>query len=183
MSCCIGRAAAFSPQLLASLTAPSPKARIETAVDWHHRRDSDEVYRMPLVVISDRRGGHEGPSASFKPWGDVLRMPVQDNWLENLRDRVLKGYTGPVSLQHPDKPRLVYLSRQDTGRRLDDDQHKNLVIALEDLHDEGVIDFTLLQFVDGTPFPDQLAEFSKTDVRMGCGSRLAWRLCAFCVPC
>lgn len=169
--------------MLGSLTAPSPKARIETAVDWHHRRDSDEVYRMPLVVISDRRGGHEGPSASFKPWGDVLRMPVQDNWLENLRDRVLKGYTGPVSLQHPDKPRLVYLSRQDTGRRLDDDQHKNLVIALEDLHDEGVIDFTLLQFVDGTPFPDQLAEFSKTDVRMGCGSRLAWRLCAFCVPC
>lgn len=120
-----------------------------------------------MVVLANRWAGHRGPSAAWKPWGDVLRMPVHPNYLLDLRDRVLKRYRGVVSLKAVDRPRVKYLTRQDTTRRLTDVSHRSLLNALQRLDDEGLVEFSTLHFVDGDSFQDQLAHISTTDFLVG----------------
>jgi hypothetical protein len=118
-----------------------------------------------MAVIADRRGGHWGPSAAWKPWGDVLRLPVSSDWLVNLRDRVLENYAGPFSLKRSSrKPKLLYLSRQSAGRSLRDQDHEDLVIELQKLHDEGLVDYEEVEFDKSVPFQDQVAKISTVDV-------------------
>lgn len=117
--------------------------------------------------MADRRSGHAGPSASWKPWGDVLRMPVHPNWLADLRQVVLNKYRGPIDVRPSAKLRVSYLTRQDTTRRLTTEAHEALVHELERLHDEGVVQFQVLHFMDGTSFEEQVAHIAATDILVG----------------
>jgi len=119
---------------------------------------------MPLVVLANRRAGHNGPGALYKPWGDVLRLPVAEDYLLQLRDLALENYTGPVGLKPPSRPRVVYLTRQDTTRRLTDEANAALILALRGLKTEGLVDFHILNFATGVDFRDQVAHMVNIDV-------------------
>lgn len=134
---------------------------------WDERAQSNQLYRIPIVVLANRWAGHRGPSAAWKPWGDVLRMPVHPDYLLGLRARVLKKYRGPVSLKRSKLPRVKYLMRQDTTRKLTDESHEALLDALQDLHDEGLVQVSALHFTDGDSFEDQLAHMATTDFLIG----------------
>jgi protein O-GlcNAc transferase len=144
-----------------------PGIEIESRAIWDARAASNTLYRMPIVVLANRWAGHRGPSAAWKPWGDVLRMPVHPGYLLNLRQRVLKGYRGSVNLRPSPRPRVKYLTRQETNRRLTDAAHDALVAELIKLDDEGIVEFSLLHFVDGDSFEDQVAHMASTDFLIG----------------
>ncbi|BEJ12089.1 hypothetical protein CspHIS471_0205490 [Cutaneotrichosporon sp. HIS471] len=140
-----------------------PGITIESRTTWEARAASNKLYRMPAVVLANRWAGHRGPSSAWKPWGDVLRMPVHPGYLLNLRQRVLKGYKGPVKLHPTRRPRVKYLTRQETNRRLTGAAHEALIEAMLKLEKEGLVEFSLLHFVDGDSFPDQIAQIASTD--------------------
>ncbi|ORY35917.1 hypothetical protein BCR39DRAFT_513034 [Naematelia encephala] len=146
-----------------------PGIKIESRTDWEARADTLQIYRLPLVVIADRAGGHNGPFSAWKPWGDVFRLPVMHDWLTQLRDRVLAGYTGRVNLRPKDTGRLrvMYLERQEHGRSLRDEDHDRLVEALEQLHKERVVDVVIETFTSAIPFADQVAKISTIDILIG----------------
>lgn len=145
----------------------SPDATIESKTTWDARAATEQLYRIRQAVVADRFAGHAGPSAGWKPWGDVLRVPVDPNWLADLRDVLLNSYRGSIDLRPSRIPRVSYLTRQDTSRRLTDAAHKNLINELERLQDEGVAELTVLHFTDGTPFEEQIARMAATDVLIG----------------
>lgn len=132
---------------------------IEEKPIWDARAKSNKLYRMELAVIGDRWAGHRGPSAAWKPWGDVLRLPVDQNYLLDLRSRALGGQ----KLQKRKRPRVSYLSRQDTSRRLTDNVHDELISELKQLEDEGLADFDVVIFKDGVSFEHQVKTMAQTD--------------------
>jgi hypothetical protein len=117
-----------------------------------------------MGILADRRGGHSGPSAASKPFGDSLRMPVSSDWFTNLRDRVLEGYDGPVSLHKGSLPRIMYLQRQDTSRRLTSEDHARLLVELEKIHNEGLAEVVIEHFGKEIGFADQVAKIATVDV-------------------
>lgn len=145
----------------------SPDATIESKTTWDARAATEQLYRIEKAVLADRFAGHAGPSAGWKPWGDVLRVPVDPNWLADLRDVLLKNYRGKVDMRPKSVPRVSYLTRQDTSRRLLDEAHQDLIHALERLQDEGLCELQILHFTDETPFEDQIAHMAATDVLVG----------------
>lgn len=145
----------------------SPGITIESKRIWDARAASNQLFRIPMIVMANRWAGHRGPSAAWKPWGDVLRMPVHPNYLLNLRARVLKGYRGPVLLKPSRRPRVKYLTRQDSTRRLTYPANEALVAALQSLHDEGLVEFSVIHFTDGDSFHDQIAHMATTDFLVG----------------
>ncbi|GMK59543.1 hypothetical protein CspeluHIS016_0801490 [Cutaneotrichosporon spelunceum] len=144
-----------------------PGVEIESKNIWDERAASNTLYRMPVAVIASRWAGHKGPAAAWKPWGDVLRMPVHPGYLLNLRQRVLKGYRGHVNLRRSRRPRVKYLTRQETTRRLTNASHEGLITELRRLENDGLVDLSILQFVDGDSFMDQVAEMATTDFLVG----------------
>lgn len=123
-----------------------------------------------MAILVDRAAGHRGPSAAWKPFGDVLRLPVSPDWLQTLRERLLRGYDHPVlRKKKSSKPVLTYLERQSTTRRLTNESHAGVVEGLERLAADGLVEFTVETF--GTPagkampFEEQIAIISRTDVR------------------
>lgn len=149
-----------------SLCIYSPGVTIESRREWEERDQSGKIFLIPLAVVADRRGGHSGPSNAWKPWGDVLRLPVSPNWLTNLRERVLQGYDGPVSLRRAPKPRILYLERQGSGRSLTDEDHEALIWALLKVEEEGLAEVIVERFGSHIPFEDQVAKISTVDVRL-----------------
>ncbi|WWC65472.1 uncharacterized protein I303_108090 [Kwoniella dejecticola CBS 10117] len=141
-----------------------PGVTYETKPIWEERSASKEYYRIPLALIADRRGGHNGPSNAWKPWGDALRLPVSLDWLVNLRDRVLKDYNGPVNLKRGSKPHVMYLERQGSGRELVPEDHEDLVAAVLQLEEDGLAKVTVKGFSSSIPFQDQVAEISTVDI-------------------
>ena len=128
---------------------------IESRANWNARADTGELYLIPLVVMADRCAGHRGPSAAYKPFGDVLRLPVASDWLVTLRDRVLGG----KSVVKSKRPVLFYLERQDSGRRLLEEDHDKLVEAFQRLADEGLVDFEVIRFTK-----EQVGTIARADV-------------------
>jgi hypothetical protein len=100
----------------------------------------------------------------------AFELPVPDRWLDDLKDRIIVNYTGPVTLQDHhhahSKPVITYLSRQTAAhRRLKEETHDALVAALMELDDEGVADVYVEEFTDADPKDEQVAKLSRTTVR------------------
>lgn len=143
------------------LSDTSPKATLEDKVVWDKRAASNKLYRIQLAVLGDRWAGHRGPGSAGKPWGDVLRLPVDTNYLLDLRARALQDVSRPV--EKPKRPRVKYLQRQDTTRKLTDASHEALITALQELDDEKLIDFSIISFSDGSSWETQVKVIAETD--------------------
>ncbi|KAK0184855.1 hypothetical protein F5146DRAFT_1114210 [Armillaria mellea] len=120
----------------------------------------DRAWHFPLVLLSDRSAAHRGALCgsqtqriASEAW-DYMREQSQlmgikvGAWWEPIRASVLKFSGLDVvrrdgdPLQMPDKVVITYISRQGTPRRrLTDEAHSSLVMALEELverkKDEG----------------------------------------------
>ncbi|KDQ31113.1 hypothetical protein PLEOSDRAFT_1111677 [Pleurotus ostreatus PC15] len=136
----------------------------DTKAVWDRRADSGKVYRITTAVLADRAAGHSGPSAAYKPWGDVLRLPVAPDWLLALRERIFSEYRGDTPLGMPEKPLVVYLQRQDSSRRLVTEDHEALVDELYQLQHEGVADIALEAFNSSMPFDEQVARIARATI-------------------
>ncbi|KAL0955964.1 hypothetical protein HGRIS_002146 [Hohenbuehelia grisea] len=141
-----------------------PGVAWDTKAVWDQRAESNKVYRITTAVIADRAAGHSGPSSAFKPWGDVLRLPVAPDWLLNLRNRILSSYRGSTPLGMPLKPLVIYLQRQDSSRRLFEEDHDALVYELERLQRDGVADVSFEAFNSSMPFDEQVARIARATI-------------------
>ncbi|KAF7436125.1 hypothetical protein PC9H_002951 [Pleurotus ostreatus] len=94
-----------------------PGIQWDTKTTWDARAAADKTYRITTAILGDRSAGHAGPSSAYKPFGDVLRLPVPPDWLAGLKARVLGEYHGPTPLSMPDTPLVLYLQRQTPNRR------------------------------------------------------------------
>jgi protein O-GlcNAc transferase len=140
---------------------------IESRSAWEDRAEAGKLAVVPLAILSDRSGGHYGPSSAGKPFGDVFRLPVLPDWLTGLRDRVLNGYKAPVSLRRTTRiPKVLYLSRQGSGRQLAPNDHQRLVDSLKELQLEGLADVEVTTFSSAMSFQDQVAKVSTSDVSL-----------------
>jgi len=72
-----------------------------------------------------------------------------------------------VDLRKSKKPVVIYLERQDSGRRLVAEDHAQLVEDLQKLDDEGLVEFQLVSFTSKIPFQDQVATISRADIFIG----------------
>ncbi|OCF42630.1 hypothetical protein I317_03488 [Kwoniella heveanensis CBS 569] len=140
-----------------------PGVVIESRPTWEARAQTGKYYHIPMAVIADRRGGHNGPSTAWKPYGDVLRLPTSPDWLVNLRERVLKGYTGSVKLRRVNKPKVMYLERQNSGRELVPEDHEELWKQILKLEEDGLAEVSMETFSSAVPFEDQVALISTVD--------------------
>ncbi len=154
-------------------SSSSPSAEIETRTTWEARASSGKVYRISTAILADRAAGQSGPSSGWKPWGDALRLPVSPDWLTNLRDRILEGYQGPVSLKKPELPVITYLARQNAGRRLHPPDHEALWTALQGIEAAGLAEVNMEDFNSTIPFETQVATIARTNVSAGTPARAA----------
>ncbi|KAL7424595.1 hypothetical protein Q5752_000279 [Cryptotrichosporon argae] len=153
-----------------------PNVEIQTRGLWAKRAASNKVFRFENMLLIDRMAGHRGGGPpSGKPFADVFRVPVPADYMLQLRDRAIAGHPDAAALARsgrgpqyrPAKPKVAYLSRQDTGRRLNADVHDRLVAELQALHDEGLVEFELLMFGKQIPFRDQVAGIAAVDFLVG----------------
>jgi hypothetical protein len=118
---------------------------IESRTAWEARTAAGKFAVIPLAILSDRTGGHYGPSSAWKPFGDVLRLPVP--------------------LHRSNKtPTVLDLSRQGSGRALAPNDHQRLVDSLKELQEEGLVDLEVTTFSSAIPFQEQVAKVSTSDV-------------------
>lgn len=144
---------------------PSPGVVHEDKAIWDDRAANGTLYRLPLVLLMNREAAHKGHMSGHKPWGDVLRLPVHDDWLISLRDKLMAAHPPSVPAVRKSKtPMVRYLQRQDTTRKLQADLHLSLDAGLEALAAQGVIEYEMLHFSDGQSFADQIAYMMTTDV-------------------
>lgn len=96
---------------------------------------------------------------------------MPERWVSDLKDRLLRNYKGPVSLEDPShahsKPVITYLSRQTAAHRhLREDVHDALVVGLKGLEKEGIAEVNIEEFTDADPKDEQVARLSRTTVSL-----------------
>lgn len=131
----------------------------------------NKSYRITMAILADRSGGHAGPSSAYKPFGDVLRLPVSPDWLVGLKHRIVADYHGPTPLSMPEKPLVLYLQRQTDGRRLVEEDHEALIKELYKLRDDGIAEVDLEAFDSAMAFDEQVARISRATVSLSLSLR------------
>ncbi|KDQ31490.1 hypothetical protein PLEOSDRAFT_1096294 [Pleurotus ostreatus PC15] len=84
-----------------------PGIQWDTKTTWDARAAANKTYRITTAILGDRSAGHAGPSSAYKPFGDVLRLPVPPDWLAGLKARILGEYHGPTPLSMPNRPLIL----------------------------------------------------------------------------
>ena len=100
--------------------------------DWDHRMSLQRPFLLETVVLGDRAAWHRGPS--LKVPTQEFPIAVRDLWWEPIRQSVVSFALPPSRKPKPNAdgstPVITYISRQKTGRRLQDEDHDKLVTAL-----------------------------------------------------
>ncbi|KAH8079390.1 hypothetical protein HD553DRAFT_345736 [Filobasidium floriforme] len=144
-----------------------PAAELEFVESWEARAKTGKYYRLPKVVIADRKSGHRGPKTRGKPMDDAFALPVHGDWVAPLRQAIVGGYTGAPM---PDKglPVITYLSRQSTHmRKMTQASHENLEAELKKLEQDGIAEFNTVEFSDKDPKDYQAAVLARTTILVG----------------
>jgi hypothetical protein len=113
-----------------SLRAAVPSISLEFSDDWEHRMNQSRPFVLEYVVLGDRAAWHRVPS--WKPPGVVFPVEVREDFWKPIRELVTEFATQPLGAIEPRRPVITYISRQQTGRRLKDKHHEQLVAALEE---------------------------------------------------
>lgn len=113
-----------------SLRAAVPSISLEFSDDWEHRMNQSRPFVLEYVVLGDRAAWHRVPS--WKPPGVVFPVEVREDFWKPIRELVTEFATQPLGTIEPRRPVITYISRQQTGRRLKDKHHEQLVAALEE---------------------------------------------------
>ncbi|KAF8996220.1 hypothetical protein BDQ17DRAFT_1226488, partial [Cyathus striatus] len=173
------------------MRAAFPLSSIESQEYWgdFKRLDTTVMFERAMIVSRPSRFvlpytmylyTHDSSmSAKFgKMIGSTLDLKPPDHFWEDLRQRTIKnalGFVPQLNLQgvveSPEAqatvlPMVMYISRQDTGRRLNDAAHEDLVDAMEKLEDEGVCIFVLAQ-MEYMSLQEQIELASKSTVIIG----------------
>ncbi|KAF4604573.1 hypothetical protein EYR40_003347 [Pleurotus pulmonarius] len=144
-----------------------PGVQWDTKSTWDERAATNKTFRITTAILADRSAGHSGPSSAYKPFGDVLRLPVSPDWLVGLKHRIVADYHGPTPLTMPDKPLVLYLQRQTDGRRLVEEDHEALIKDLYKLQDDGIAEVALEAFNSSMAFDEQVARISRATILVG----------------
>lgn len=75
----------------------------------------------------------------------TMAVDVRANFWQPVREAVARNLLGRLPLPPP-KPLVTYVSRQGGGRRLLAADHDALVEALEELMQQGICEFKVVQF-------------------------------------
>ncbi|KXS18646.1 hypothetical protein M427DRAFT_109455 [Gonapodya prolifera JEL478] len=132
-------------KLNAPLTiAAFPWAPVETSTKWELLKSLNKPLILTTVAVLDRGSTNENFKGNMwgKTLGSVLDLPVGlDHW-RTLRERVLKNLVGTIP-RRPEIPNVLYISRQNWGRRsLDTISNARLIEGMRALEQEGVCTFT-----------------------------------------
>jgi len=100
--------------------------------DWSYLMSLERPFMLENVVLGDRAAWHRGPS--LKSPTQIYPMNVKDLYWEPIRQSVV-AFAIPLtqkaeSIADGSTPVITYISRQKTGRRLKDEDHESLVMAL-----------------------------------------------------
>ncbi|KAL4256500.1 Glycosyltransferase family 61 protein [Pleurotus pulmonarius] len=144
-----------------------PGIQWDTKSTWDERAATNKTFRITTAILADRSAGHSGPSSAYKPFGDVLRLPVSPDWLVGLKHRIVADYHGPTPLTMPDRPLVLYLQRQTDGRRLVEEDHEALIRELYKLQDDGIAEVALEAFNSNMAFDEQVARISRATILVG----------------
>ncbi|RXK39812.1 hypothetical protein M231_02867 [Tremella mesenterica] len=150
-----------------TLNKAFPGIKITTKDEWDPIASSNRLLRFPYLLLTSRRAGHGGPNSAFKPYGDVLRLPIgTQDWWADMRERLLAGHSAEYGPARESRPVITYLSRQSTGRRLANESHDALVEELETLSKSGRAEVRYEVFED-TSIPEQWARIARTTILLG----------------
>lgn len=161
----------------------SADSSFEFSKDWNRRIASNKIYLFEKIVISDRISGHRGPKCKGKPFDEVFELSVPTDWVTDLREAILAGYSGDVKPaasangkgagkgkkmgkgKGEEKPVITYMSRQTAKTRtLTPESHEALIKELQKIEDEGLAEFNVEEFTDLDPKDEQVAKIARTTV-------------------
>jgi len=104
---------------------------LEFQDDWEYRMQLERPFVFEHVVLGDRTAWHRVPS--WKSPTTAFPLVARDHWWEPVRELVTAFSTPPEPLNtiSQTRPLILYISRQQTGRRLRDQDHQKLVDELQ----------------------------------------------------
>ena len=97
---------------------------------------------------------------------EVINVEAPKDWIAPLRNNIRNIgaiYGCDLERKKRDIPVVTYINRQKTGRRLNETDAENVLTKLQELHDEGKIEFYNAQ-METLPRIEQFCLASRTDV-------------------
>nr|XP_031863347.1 uncharacterized protein CI109_001222 [Kwoniella shandongensis]KAA5530419.1 hypothetical protein CI109_001222 [Kwoniella shandongensis] len=149
-----------------------PNTAIEESPIWEDRANSGMTFLFDKITITDRWVAHK---KGLNPWRfnkmtadlPLLEAPLQ--WMDPLRlsmKRLVQTKGCSVHRKSPDVPVVLYINRQLTGRRLVGEDAEQLSQEMQQLDEEGVIEWMDVQ-METKSRVEQFCLALRADVIMG----------------
>ncbi|KAH6908790.1 hypothetical protein BKA70DRAFT_252565 [Coprinopsis sp. MPI-PUGE-AT-0042] len=176
------------------MRATFPQASIERADYWSDLKKLNTTFVFERVIVTNRYVAHQHPFGAkwFKMIAGAMDVTAPERFWERIRKSMVRnilGYvpaidsngrvsvssmvpsaspSGPLDLgsQGWGLPVVTYISRQGTGRRLRNEDHQNLVKALQQLEEDGVC-ILQIPMMERLSLRDQIDIIAKTTIMVG----------------
>ncbi|WWC89225.1 uncharacterized protein L201_004143 [Kwoniella dendrophila CBS 6074] len=150
-----------------------PNTAVEESPIWEDRMKSGMTFLFDKITISDRWAAHQ---KGIDPWrfnkmtADLLFLESPLDWMNPLRLSMkklvqIKG-TCSVYRKKSDVPIVLYINRQLTNRRLLKEDAESLELELNNLQNQGIIEFVNAQ-METLSRVDQFCLALKADIIIG----------------
>ncbi|KAJ3503527.1 hypothetical protein NLJ89_g8389 [Agrocybe chaxingu] len=132
------------------MRAAFPSASVETGDYWKDLSDTNQTFVFERAMIISRHAAHKSPLGGlwFAMISTTMEVATPPYFWEPFRQRVVRNTVGYLpslddkglvtSKPKSSAPIVLYISRQNAGRRLRDEDHEGLLKSLKELEDEGV---------------------------------------------
>ncbi|ORX41230.1 hypothetical protein BD324DRAFT_648113 [Kockovaella imperatae] len=149
-----------------------PNTALEDQSVLQDRTHSGIPYVYERIVIADRWAAHKhgkNPRRWNKVTGDVPDVQVPADWFRPVRNSIKLAVLASgcdIRRKDPSVPVVLYVNRQDTGRRLLAEDAESLAFELDALHQQGLIELHDVQMGKVSKL-EQFCLACKADVMLG----------------
>ncbi|KAL7415065.1 hypothetical protein BDY24DRAFT_383603 [Mrakia frigida] len=154
---------------LTKMAFPGMAAQFKS--DWDDWSVSGMTLMLERAVLVDRSAGNRGTACigprkrMMKMNSDILDIaPASPNWYQPVRQAVLRAISAPAPPSVLERPIIVYITRQGSGRSLADQDHTALVEALDNFRDRAEVHVAQMQTKTKE---EQITLMSRTTILIG----------------
>ncbi|KAF8632688.1 hypothetical protein AX15_001741 [Amanita polypyramis BW_CC] len=161
------------------MRAAFPSAGLEESDYWSDLKALGSTAVFDRLMIVDRGAAHLHPNGHvwYKMIAGSMEANATKGFWEPVRQSLIKGLLGyvpsvnergvvPSHAGDNGLPLVTYVSRQGGGRRLAQEYHEGLVLALKALEEEGVIRFHMAR-MELMTIHEQVELAAKTTIMIG----------------
>ncbi|KAL0959222.1 hypothetical protein HGRIS_014500 [Hohenbuehelia grisea] len=150
------------------LSTVLPNTAVEDIHQWEDRAQSGSLHVLSEVVIVDRWAAHRVDGSEAQIWNkmtaDIMASLAPIDWWAPLRTSLMQR----LGIEEAPPARIVitYIDRQNTTRRLVDEDHASLIDALSQFARENDVEVNMVQ-MEFLSKREQFAISTRTNILMG----------------